>query len=410
MISLLLGVPIGGVGIAKQILIRDVPVRIQNWIEHERHKLLMNQKQFLLAVLENASEGKQLSILNNIQEKTLDSNSIPFTFIDLFAGIGGFRIGYEKVGGHCLCSVEWDKHAQKTYQAWFGETPLGDIRKIDPRDLPDHDVMVAGFPCQPFSIAGVSKKNSLGMAHGFKDHAQGTLFYNLATIIEIKRPPILVLENVKNLMSHDNKRTWQIIHSTLEDLNYKVFHKIIDGADYVPQHRKRIFIVCFDRHVFGENPPFEFPAPPDKKPDKFKDILENKPDPKYTLSNHLWNYLQEYAQIHKEKGNGFGFGLTDLNGRSRTLSARYYKDGSEVLIPQNNGRNPRRLTPREAARLMGFSDNLPIVVSDTQAYRQFGNAVIPPIAEAIAKQVVKVIAWHVSNIGNGCLVKGRKKA
>lgn len=336
-------------------------------------------------------------------------NTIPFTFTDLFAGIGGFRIGFERAGGRCLCSVEWDKHSQKTYQAWFGEMPLGNIRDIEPEELPDHDVMVAGFPCQPFSIAGVSKKKSLGQAHGFKDRTQGTLFYNLATIVEIKRPPVLVLENVKNLLSHDKKKTWQVIYSTLEDLNYRVFYKVINGADYVPQNRKRIFIVCFDRHVFGDCPPFEFPKPPINKPPRFGDILEKKPDSKYTLSDHLWNYLQEYAKKHREKGNGFGYGLTNLDGQSRTLSARYYKDGSEVLIPQNRGRNPRRLTPREAARLMGFGDEFPIVVSDTQAYRQFGNAVIPAITEAVALQVVKVIGWHIRNSDNGCLIKSRKR-
>lgn len=330
--------------------------------------------------------------------------SAPFTFIDLFAGIGGFRLGLERVGGRCVFSCEWDKHAQKTYYEWFGEVPEGDIRKIDPRDIPDHDLLAAGFPCQPFSIAGVSKKKSLGRDHGFKDQTQGTLFFHLAQIAEIKRPPVMILENVKNLLSHDKKRTWSIILATLEELNYRVFHQIIDAADYVPQHRERVFIVCFDKKIFGENVPFSFPTQPSSPRPRFKEILDPKPDSKYTLTDHLWNYLQRYAESHRAKGNGFGFGMTDLDGISRTLSARYYKDGSEVLIPQI-GKNPRRLSPREAARLMGFDDSLEIVVSDTQAYRQFGNAVVPKVVEAVGRQVVLVINWYLQRHGNGCLIK-----
>jgi len=393
---------------AKQILIRNVPASLQQWIERERKQRVMSQQQFLVQLLRDASDTSQMSLFEGngagLQERP---DWAPFSFVDLFSGIGGFRIAFERAGGRCVGSVEWDKHAQRTYQEWFGEKPLGDIRKLNPKDLPDHDVMLAGFPCQPFSIAGVSKKNSLGREHGFRDKTQGTLFYNLATIAEIKRPPVMVLENVKNLLSHDKGKTWQVIKLTLEELGYRVFHKVIDGADYVPQHRKRIFIVCFDQRVFGDDPPFEFPEKPETKPPVIKDILEKNPDPKYTLSDHLWKYLQDYAQSHREKGNGFGFGLVDLNGRSRTLSARYYKDGSEILIPQKGKKNPRRLTPREAARLMGFDDSLPIVVSDTQAYRQFGNAIIPPVAEAVAKQVVAVISWKVARTGNGCLIKGR---
>ncbi len=370
----------------------------------------MSQKDFLLSLLQRVSGTNQLSLFEGFPRNgTHAANSIPFTFVDLFSGIGGFRLGFERAGGRCLASVEWDRYAQRTYKEWFGEVPLGDIRKIRPADLPDHDVMLAGFPCQPFSIAGVSKKKSLGRAHGFKDLTQGTLFYSLASIAEIKRPPILVLENVRNLLSHDKGRTWEVIQKTLQDLDYVVFHKIIDGADYVPQHRERVFIVCFDHHVFGDRPQFGFPKPPDRKPPKFQSLLEREPDSKYTLSNHLWDYLQEYARTHKEKGNGFGFGLADLEGQTRTLSARYYKDGSEILIPQSGKRNPRRLTPREAARLMGFDDSLPIVVSDTQAYRQFGNAVIPLVAEAVAHEVVKTIAWQVSRSGNGCLIKTAKE-
>lgn len=391
--------------IAKDILIRDIPDKLQLWIETERHRKLLSQKEFLLKILEEASTQKQLTLIEDNQKEEFNYKiSVPFTFIDLFAGIGGFRIGFEKSGGRCLCSVEWDKYAQKTYQAWFGEKPLSDIRSIDPKDIPDHDIMLAGFPCQPFSIAGVSKKNSLGRDHGFKDQTQGTLFYNLATIAEIKRPPVLVLENVKNLLSHNKGATWNTIYSTLESLNYKIFYQVINGSNYVPQNRERIFIVCFDKYIFGETPPFKFPVPPKDKP-KLKNILEKKPDSKFTLSDHLWSYLQNYAKSHREKGNGFGYGLADINGKTRTLSARYYKDGSEILIPQYNGKNPRRLTPRETARLMGFSDELPIVVSDTQAYKQFGNAVIPIVTEALAKQILKVLSWQINRSRNGCLIK-----
>lgn len=312
-----------------------------------------------------------------------------FTFSDLFAGIGGFRLGLEGVGGSCVFSCEWDTHAQHTYEQWFNELPVGDIRKVSPSDIPNHDVLAAGFPCQPFSIAGVSKKASLGKAHGFEDVAQGTLFFHLSTLIEVKRPPVLLLENVKNLLSHDKGRTWAIIKQRLDDLEYKIYPKVIDAAAWVPQHRERLFIVGFDRLRFGDSPEFQFPDRGRDARPRFGDILEPEVHVKYTLSDHLWEYLQEYAAKHRSMGNGFGYGLTDLDGVSRTLSARYYKDGSEVLIPQTGRRNPRRLTPREAARLMGFPERLRIAVSDTQAYKQFGNAVVPPVAEAIGREIVR---------------------
>ena len=315
-----------------------------------------------------------------------------FSFIDLFAGIGGFRLGLDRAGGECLFTSEWDKYSQQTYKAWYGDKPHGDINEILPTEIPDCDILAAGFPCQPFSLAGVSKKQSLGRPHGFLDATQGTLFFTLASIIEVKRPPVIILENVKNLVSHDKGNTFKVIKNTLEvDLNYKVYYKIIDAADYVPQHRERIFIVGFDREVFGEDPGFEFPEKPAGPKPTLREILEPNPDPKYTLTDHLWNYLQEYARKHKEKGNGFGFGLADLDSCSRTISARYHKDGSEILIPQGEGMNPRRLTPTEARRLMGFDEDQPIVVSDTQAYRQFGNSLCPLIAEAIGEKVVEVL-------------------
>lgn len=315
-----------------------------------------------------------------------------FEFIDLFAGIGGLRIGLESIGGECVFSSEWDKFSQQTYEAWHGERPAGDINEIAPASIPNHDILAAGFPCQPFSIAGVSKKISLGRAHGFADVKQGNLFFALADVVRAKQPSVVLLENVKNLRSHDRGKTWQVIQETLDELGYEVHAQIIDAAGWVPQHRERIFIVCFRREVFGdafpEGVPFEFPRGPGGH--ELESILEADVDPKYTLSNKLWQYLQNYALKHKAKGNGFGFGLPALDGVSRTLSARYHKDGSEILIRQGDGCNPRRLTPREAGRLMGFPVDEPryeIVVSDTQAYRQFGNAVVPKVASAVARQI-----------------------
>ena len=310
-----------------------------------------------------------------------------FKFIDLFAGIGGIRLAYQRLGGKCVFTSEWNQYAKKTYEANFGEVPFGDITKINETEIPDHDILLAGFPCQPFSIAGVSKKNALGKAHGFKDETQGTLFFDVARIIDYKKPKAFMLENVKNLVSHDKGKTFSIIKKTLEEIGYSVHSKILDAKHFVPQHRERIIIVGFRIGEFHGKEKFQFPELPE--PTKvFKEILEPSPDNKYTLSTHLWNYLQNYARKHKEKGNGFGFGMTDLNGVSRTLSARYYKDGSEILIPQK-GENPRRLTPRECARLQGFPDTFLIPVSDTQAYRQFGNSVTVLLIEAVAKNVVK---------------------
>ena len=394
------------------LLVRDVPEQIRTWIEEERSQYHLTQKEFVLSVLQNAYENGQQPMLP-FEPKMIEPSlveRIPFTFIDLFSGIGGFRIPLENIGGKCVFSSEIDKYAQKTYKAWFGEMPQGDITKINPASIPNHDILAAGFPCQPFSIAGVSKKKSLGHAHGFLCQTQGTLFFNVASIIELKRPPVVLLENVKNLQSHDNGRTWKVIKEALEALEYAVFHKVVDAAAYVPQHRERIYIVCFDKRTFGSKPPFEFPKPPDSERPKLRDILEPSPDKKYTLSDHLWNYLREYAERHRAKGNGFGYGLANPDGITRTLSARYYKDGSEILIPQGRNRNPRRLTPRECARLMGFPDEFPIVVSDTQAYRQFGNAIVPRVAEVVIRQAIALVCWQLTQDNNGCLLKGRASA
>ena len=310
-----------------------------------------------------------------------------YSFIDLFAGIGGMRLAFESTGARCVYSNEWNKYSQQTYYANFGVQPDGDITKIPADNIPNHDILVAGFPCQPFSIAGVSKKNSLGRATGFEDKTQGTLFFDVCRILKAKRPKAFMLENVKNLCSHDKGRTFKIIQEALEELNYKIFYKIVDGQGYVPQHRERIVIVGFDMMRYNNDIDFAFSLKPIDKPLKLKDILEPEVDNKYTLSDKLWTYLQNYATKHKQAGNGFGFGIAPLDGITRTMSARYYKDGSEILIEQD-GKNPRRLTPRECARLQGFPDSFKIPVSDTQAYKQFGNSVVVPLMSEIAKLIV----------------------
>ena len=310
-----------------------------------------------------------------------------FRFIDLFAGIGGTRLAFQRAGGRCVFSSEWDKFAQQSYYMNFDEMPHGDITQIDERAIPDHDVLVAGFPCQPFSIAGVSKHNALGNEHGFANKTQGTLFFDVARILAEKRPMAFLLENVKNLTTHDRKRTFTTIMETLADeLDYHVFYKVIDASSVVPQHRERVYIVGFRIPT-----PFKFPEMPACRRE-LRDILEPEPDPKYTLTPHLWQYLQDYADKHRAAGNGFGYGRVDPDHASvvtRTLSARYYKDGSEILISQGADALPRRLTPRECARLMGFPDDYKIAVSDTRAYKQFGNSVVVPVVEAIAREMVK---------------------
>jgi DNA (cytosine-5)-methyltransferase 1 len=310
-----------------------------------------------------------------------------FKFIDLFAGIGGIRLAFQNNGGKCVFTSEWDSFAKKTYEANFGEVPFGDITQVSEKEIPDHDILLGGFPCQPFSIAGVSKKNSLGRQHGFLDKTQGTLFFDIARIIEHKKPKVFMLENVKNLVSHDKKKTFKVITETLTELGYSIHYKVLDAKYYVPQHRERIIIVGFKKSVFKEKETFKFPEPPNTEL-AIREVLEKKVDAKYTLSDKLWNYLQEYKKKHQAKGNGFGFGLTDLNGVSRTLSARYYKDGAEILIPQR-GKNPRRLTPRECARIQGFPDKFIIPVSNNQAYKQFGNSVAMPLIQAVGKNIVK---------------------
>jgi DNA (cytosine-5)-methyltransferase 1 len=395
--------------LADSFLLRNLPDDLKTWLDAESSARAMSKQEFTLSMLRRAFESdaeEHTPLLARVRPETEPAfpapDHLPFRFVDLFAGIGGFRVALEPLGGKCVFSAEWDRWSQKTYREWFGETPQGDITQIAPSSIPDHDVLAAGFPCQPFSIAGVSKKLSLGRAHGFSCDTQGNLFFNLASIAAIKRPPVLFLENVKNLQSHDKGRTWRVILETLEDMRYRVFAKVIDAAGYVPQHRERVYIVGFDTDVFGQDPPFEFPLPPTEKL-RLRDILEHNPESRYTLTDHLWKYLQAYAKRHQEKGNGFGFGLPNLDGVSRTLSARYFKDGSEILIRQE-GKNPRRLTPRECSRLMGFGDRR-IVVSDTQAYKQFGNAVVPPVVGAVGKEILRTLRWQLTRTKNGCLLK-----
>lgn len=306
--------------------------------------------------------------------------------IDLFAGIGGIRLGFEQAFGDDVETVfvsEWNKFSNETYRANFGDVPpiVGDITKVDADDVPEHDVLLAGFPCQPFSIAGVSKKNSLGRATGFADETQGTLFFDVARIIDAKRPMAFLLENVKNLTSHDKGNTFRVIMSVLtEDLGYHVYWRIVDGKAWTPQHRERIYIVGFRDDVDFDWADLEVP----ESGGVFADVQEQDVADKYTLSDRLWSYLQVYADKHKARGNGFGYGLVGPDDTTRTISARYYKDGSEVLVKQL-GKNPRRLTPRECARFQGFPDSFVIPVSDTQAYRQFGNSVCVPAVAAVAR-------------------------
>ena len=343
--------------------------------------------------------------VTDIKRKKKDTSNKQFSFIDLFAGIGGMRIAFDRAGGHCVYSNEWNKYSQQTYFANFGEQPDGDITQVNEKDIPNHDILVAGFPCQPFSIAGVSKKNSLGRETGFADKTQGTLFFDVCRILKEKRPKAFMLENVKNLCSHDKGKTFQVIKESLDELNYEVpdemdindLYELYQQAKPIADDdftidRERIIIVGFDRERYGKDIDFKFNLTPRNPKPVMQDILEKEVEAKYTLSDKLWVYLQNYAAKHKAAGNGFGYGIAPLDGVSRTISARYYKDGSEILIAQE-GKNPRRLTPRECARLQGFPDSFKIPVSDTQAYRQFGNSVVVPLMENVAKLIVEKLEY-----------------
>ncbi|WP_235858957.1 DNA (cytosine-5-)-methyltransferase [Ochrobactrum soli] len=336
--------------------------------------------------------------------------SARFRFVDLFAGIGGLRVGFENIGGKCVFTSEWDKYAAETYRKNFPEEEehvfAGDIREYTKDDaalarIPAHDVLLAGFPCQPFSIAGVSKKNALGRPHGFLDATQGTLFFDVAQIIRFHRPKAFLLENVKNLQRHDKGRTFETIMNVLEnELGYKVVTRIVSARPWVPQGRERIFIAGFLDHKTQFS--FDSVAVPEGPAPTLGSILDAGVAEKYTLTPKLWDYLQAYKKKHEAKGNGFGFGLFGPGDVARTLSARYYKDGSEILVDQGRGKRPRRLTPKECARLMGFergNRTWEIPVSDMQAYKQFGNAVVVPVVEAIAEAMSPWLPGIAKEIG-----------
>ncbi len=353
--------------------------------------------------------------LKELYYGTTHEDGTDFRTIDLFAGIGGIRRGFASAGGHAVFSSEWNEFSARTYRTNYGfaETMAGDITQVDANDIPDCDVVLAGFPCQPFSLAGVSKKRSLGRETGFRDKTQGTLFFDVARIIAAKRPAAFLLENVKNLTSHDRGRTFKVILNALQnELGYEVHWKVVDGQHFVPQHRERIYIVGFRSKTDFTWDDLKYP---DHQPvladilhktdgtepylpwdgEKYFDFEHNKVQDKYTLTPRLWQYLQDYKKKHEALGHGFGYGLVTPDMVSRTLSARYHKDGSEILVAQGDER-PRRLTPRECARLMGYPDELRIPVSDTQAYRQFGNSVVVPAIAEVARimrpHILKVMA------------------
>lgn len=357
-------------------------------------------------------------LTRKISAKDNDEKQGEFTFIDLFAGIGGIRKGFEQAGGKCLYTSEWDEYAQKTYSNNYPSEHkiIGDITKVDTDKIPDHDVLLAGFPCQPFSIAGVSKKKSLGRPTGFEDKTQGTLFFDVARIIKEKQPRAFVLENVKNLKSHDKGRTFEVIWETLtKELGYTCDFKVFDGQSWVPQHRERIVIVGFRDKIKFSLADMVLPPKGEKKlasilhktdgteprlihdGDKYFDFENKKVLDKYTLTDNLWAYLQAYAQKHRSMGNGFGYGLVKPDDIARTLSARYYKDGSEILVYQGKNKNPRKLTPRECARLMGYPDDYIIPVSDTRAYKQFGNSVVVPLFHAVAEFIKPFLIGGIEN-------------
>lgn len=358
---------------------------------------------------ESVPKRAVLELLRSLQPARSRTRDKPaFRFIDLFAGIGGMRHGFESIDGECVFTNEWDRFSQATYRANFPHDDhaiAGDIREVKEIEIPAHDVLLAGFPCQPFSLAGVSKKNALNRPHGFACEAQGTLFFDVARIIAAHRPAAFVLENVKNLASHDGGRTFAVIRDVLtRELGYQISVRVLDARAWTPQHRERVFIVGFrSANAFSlDDLPIPSTSPTlrsilhgygkgEEPEHPYSEGVRAQAAGKYTLSNHLWTYLQNYAEKHRQKGNGFGFGLVGPTDVARTLSARYHKDGSEILIKQRGKKPPRRLTPRECARLMGFDEAgrppVKIPVSDTQAYRQFGNAVVVPVVKAIARHM-----------------------
>lgn len=357
-------------------------------------------------LMAESTYSKLLTAFPSLDKESINELPYPparepsFKFIDLFAGIGGFRLAMRELGGKCVFSSEWDKYAKITYSANFGEVPYGDIKKINEADVPKHDILCAGFPCQPFSLAGVSKKNSLGKKHGFDDETQGTLFFDIARIIEKKRPPAIFLENVKNLERHDKGKTFSVIHKVLtQDLGYVINYKIVDGVHWVPQHRERIFIVGYDptQVKIKSSDQIIIPSRPHEgyiRPE-LNEIIQPKVDEKFTVGPGTWDTLVRHKEYHKQAGNGFGYGLHRLpipNGEyTRTISARYHKDGAEILIEQK-GKRPRKLTINEAMQLQGYDpDKYIFPVSNTQAYRQIGNSVVVPAIGATAVEIVEFL-------------------
>lgn len=312
-------------------------------------------------------------------------------------------MGLERIGGRCVYSCEIDRYAAKTYEAWYGDKPDGDIKLVDPKSIPNHDVLTGGFPCKSFSRAGVSQRKGFNKEHGFQDDRSGNLFFDIIGVLQVKKPPVVFLENVKDFYTHDKGRTWSITKDYLEQLGYKVFSEILNAKYHVPQSRERIMIVGLKTKTFGKDVEFVFPKQEGVIP-PVKSILEPDPDPKFTLTDHQWNYHQDRKKKNKAAGKGFGYKMLNLDGISNTLSARYHKDGSDAFVPQES-MNPRRLTPREAARLMGFPDDFPIVVSNTQAYKQFGNAVVPQVVTSVGKQILEVFYEYLQT---HTLIGGRK--
>lgn len=312
-----------------------------------------------------------------------------YKFIDLFAGVGGFRLALEVNGCQCVFSSEIDKFAQQAYAANFGDTPAGDITQVSVDDIPDFDILVGGFPCQPFSLAGIGTKRYLDRPTGFEDKTSGTLFFDICRILQAKQPKAFLLENVKNLASHDKGNTFKIILDSLSELGYKVFYQVIDGQLYVPQHRERMVIVGFRKDIINDES-FSFALdPPEGRLLNIHDLLEPTVDAKYTLSDKMWDWIQSHTAKHQALGHGFSYGLVTPDiAVTNTLTARYYKDGKEILIAQPDS-NPRRLTPRECARLQGFPDTFKIVCSNTQSYKQFGNAVVVPLMTDIGRLIIE---------------------
>jgi len=324
-------------------------------------------------------------IINDLNQELNNEEKPKFKFIDLFAGVGGLRIPFDELGGKCVLGSEIDKYAKTTYNAYFNHMPKGDIAQIKPCEIEEFDILVGGFPCQPFSMAGHKK--------GFTD-TRGTLFFEIEKILRCKMPKAFLLENVKGLRGHDKGNTYKVIKESLESMGYFVSEQVLAAKDFgLPQNRERIYIVGFLEEEHYNN--FKFPEKKNIKT-RLGDILENDVDEKYTISDKLWAGHKRRKIEHKKKGNGFGYGLFNHDSEyTNTISARYYKDGSEILIEQQN-KNPRKLTPLEAAKLQGFPPELvqkakEAGVSDTQLYKQFGNAVPVSVVREVAKSIFNAI-------------------